>query len=280
MQNAVKGHEYLVIIAMAMYVLQRVRRLSADQSLPEDRGADHAPEIPGRRGLSRSIRRMKKANLETGLGDDEASDKYRIFPATPKQYQTEFIVLLKTVALVIVSGYLEPLTGGAVSKFVFALILGVVAAETGFIERKPLDMSRSFGLFLTIIMMFVFSGLKSVTLDMLQQIFVDYAILISLATAGIALLSIPLGRMIGLSTPMAFAIGLGTIAGGFPASYVLSNESAKLQAANDKEYEFLLEHFLPKTLVSGFVSAVRLGHRGRHLRESSSANESTHGGKD
>lgn len=202
-----------------------------------------------------SIRKMKKSNMETGLGDDDASDKYRIFAVTPKEYQTEFIILLKTVALVLVSGYLEPLTGGAVSKFVFALVLGVVAAETGFIERKPLDLSRSFGLFLTIIMMFVFSGLKSVTLDMLRQIFVDYAILISLSTAGIALLSIPLGRLIGLSTPMAFAIGLGTIAGGFPASYVLSNESAKLQSTNEKEYEFLLEHFLPKTLVSGFVSA-------------------------
>lgn len=255
MQNAVKGHDYLVIIAMAMYVLQGFVGFPLINLCLKIEGRTMLRKYRAGEVSLESIRRMKKDNLETGLGDDEASDKYRLFPATPKQYQTEFIILLKTVALVIVSGYLEPLTGGAVSKFVFALILGVVAAETGFIERKPLDMSRSFGLFLTIIMMFVFSGLKSVTLDMLQQIFVDFAILISLSTAGIALLSIPLGRMIGLSTPMAFAIGLGTIAGGFPASYVLSNESAKLQAVNDKEYEFLLEHFLPKTLVSGFVSA-------------------------
>ncbi len=255
MQNTVKGNEYLAIIAMAMYVLQGFVGFPLINYCLKVEGRNMLRKYRAGEVSLESLKGLEKANMETGLGDGEASDKYRIFSATPKEYQTEFIMLLKTVVLVIVSGYLELLTGGAVSKFVFALILGVLAAETGFIERKPLDLSRSFGLFLTIIMMFVFSGLKSVTLDMLQRIILDYAILISLATAGIALLSIPLGKMIGLSKAMAFAIGLGTIAGGFPASYVLSNESAKLQAANDKEYEFLLEHFLPKTLVSGFVSA-------------------------
>lgn len=255
MQNAVKGNDYLVIIAMAMYVLQGFVGFPLINFCLKLEGRTMLRKFRAGEVSLDSIRRMKKSNLETGLGDEEAKDKYRLFAPTPKEYQTEFIILLKTVVLVIISGYLEPLTNGAVSKFVFALILGVIAAETGFIERKPLDLSRSFGLFLTIIMMFVFSGLKSVTLEMLQRIILDYAILISLSTAGIALLSIPLGRMIGLSKSMSFAIGLGTIAGGFPASYVLSNESAKLQSANEKEYEFLLEHFLPKTLVSGFVSA-------------------------
>lgn len=255
MQNAVKGHEYLAIIAMAMYVLQGFVGFPLINFCLKLEGRNMLRKYRAGEVSLESIRRMKKGNMETGLGDAGASDAYRIFPATPKEYQTDFIILLKTVVLVILSGYLEPLTGGAVSKFVFALILGVVAAETGFIERRPLDLSRSFGLFLTIIMMFVFSGLKSVTLDTLQQIIADFAILISLSTAGIAILSIPLGKMVGLSKAMSFAIGLGTIAGGFPASYVLSNESAKLQSANEKEYEFLLEHFLPKTLVSGFVSA-------------------------
>ncbi|MFH2113060.1 MAG: hypothetical protein ABIJ86_00970, partial [Spirochaetota bacterium] len=162
---------------------------------------------------------------------------------------------LKTLVLVIISSYLETLTKGYVSKYVFALLIGVLAAELGFIERKPLEVSRSFGLFLAIIMMFVFSGLKSVTIEMLQKLFFDFAVLISLSTAGIALVSITVGKLIGMSKSMALAIGLGSIAGGFPASYVLSNESAKLQAKDEKEYEFLLEHFLPKTLVSGFVSA-------------------------
>ena len=54
---------------------------------------------------------------------------------------------------------------------------------------------------------------------------------------------------------MSFAIGLGSIAGGFPASYVLSVEAAKVTAKTEEEYKILEEHILPKTLVAGFVSA-------------------------
>ena len=246
MQNAVKGNEYLVIVAMAMYVLQGFIGFPL---------ISLCLKIEGRNMLKKF--RAGEISLDEIKGKKTAAagDKYRIFPPMHKDYQTEFIVLLKTLVLVIISSYLEILTKGYVSKFVFALLIGVLAAELGFIERKPLEVSRSFGLFLTIIMMYVFSGLKSVTIEMLQKILFDFAVLITLSTAGIALLSIPMGKKIGLSKAMSFAIGLGTIAGGFPASYVLSNESAKLQSKDQKEYEFLLEHFLPKTLVSGFVSA-------------------------
>jgi len=58
-----------------------------------------------------------------------------------------------------------------------------------------------------------------------------------------------------LSTPMSFALGLGSIAGGFPASYVLSVEAARVMAENEEEYRILENHLLPKTLVAGFVSA-------------------------
>lgn len=248
MQGAVKGNDYLVIIAMAMYVLQGFVGFPL---------INYCLKIEGKNVLSKFRAGELDLSRFNTKKDPSAQGKlkYRIFPETPKEYQTEYIVLLKTLILVIISGYLEVLTKGAVSKFVFCLLLGVLATEIGFIERKPLEISRSFGLFITIIMMFVFSGLKSVTVDVLKSIFVHFLVLISLSTVGIAALSIPIGRKIGLSTAMSFAIGLGSIAGGFPASYVLSNESAKLLSANEEEYKLLLEHFLPKTLVSGFVSA-------------------------
>ena len=54
---------------------------------------------------------------------------------------------------------------------------------------------------------------------------------------------------------MSFAIGLSSLAGGFPASYVLSDEAAKLLAENEEEYKILAAHLIPKTLVAGFASA-------------------------
>lgn len=248
MQAAVKGDEYLTVLAMAMYVLQGFVGFPL---------INVCLKIEGKNILGKfrtGTLDMKQYSINNTDKTAKVS-KFRIFPETPKKYQTDYIVLLKTLLLVIISGYLEKLTNGTVSKFVFALLIGVLAAELGFIERKPLEISRSFGLFITIIMMFVFSGLNSVTIEVLKSIILNFAILISLSTVGIAILSIPIGRKIGLSKAMSFAIGLGTIAGGFPASYVLSNEAAKLLSENEEEYKLLLEHFLPKTLVSGFVSA-------------------------
>ena len=246
MQGAVKGNEFLVVIAMAMYVLQGFVGFPL---------INYCLKIEGRNVLKKF--RAGELDLDhfTTKKADSAEGKYRIFPQTPKEYQTEAIVLLKTLVLVIISGYLEVLTKGTVSKFVFCLLIGVLGTELGFIEKRPLEVSRSFGLFITIIMMFVFAGLKSVTPELLKSIAFTFAVLISLSTVGIALLAIPIGRALGLSKAMSFAIGLGSIAGGFPASFVLSNESAKLQAQNEEEFKLLLDHFLPKTLVSGFVSA-------------------------
>ncbi|MBF4694189.1 hypothetical protein ISU02_13790 [Fusibacter sp. Q10-2] len=248
MQGAVKGDEYLVIIAMAMYVLQGFVGFPLINTCLKIEG----------RNILKKFRAGELDLSEYSLNSKtttEKKSKFKIFPDTPKAYQTDYIILLKTLVLVVISSYLQTLTNGAVSKYVFALLIGVLAAEVGFIERKPLELSRSFGLFITIIMMFVFSGLNSVTIEVLKSIIVNFAILITLAAVGIAVFTIPLGKKLGLSKAMSFAIGLGTIAGGFPASYVLSNESAKLLSETDEEYKLLLEHFLPKTLVSGFVSA-------------------------
>jgi len=248
MQSAVKGNDYLVIIAMAMYVLQGfmgfpLMNLCLKIEGKNVLGKFRAGELD-----------LTKFNTNKNKSTDKRS-KYRIFPETPKDYQTDYIVLLKTLVLVVISKYLEKLTNGAVSAFIFALLIGLLAAEIGFIEKKPLELSRSFGLFITIIMMYVFSGLSTVTIPVLKSIILDFVVLISLSTVGIAVLSIPIGRKLGLSKAMSFAIGLGSIAGGFPASYILSNEAAKLLSENEEEYNLLLEHFLPKTLVSGFVSA-------------------------
>lgn len=248
LQGAVEGNDYLFILAMAMYVLQGFVGFPLINACLKIEGKNVLRKIRTGEITKEELFGQSKKNLNKSNGKT-------IFPKTPDSYKTDYIILLKTLVLVVLSGYLETLTGGVVSKFVFALLIGVIAAEVGFIERKPLELSHSFGLFITIIMMFVFAGLSSVSIEVLKSIIFDFAILIILATIGIAVISIPIGKKIGLSKAMSFAIGLGSIAGGFPASYVLSNEAAKLLSNNDDEYNILLEHFLPKTLVSGFVSA-------------------------
>lgn len=245
MMQSVAPTERLAILAMAVYVLQGFVGYPLTSICLKREG--YAVVKQYRAG-------SWKGTQEQGTADEE-SGKNSIFPSIPDKYKSDFTYLFTMVILTVMSGYLDTLTGGYVSKFVWALILGVFATALGFTEKNVLVRSRSMGFVYTIIMMFVFSQLSSCTPDTVVQLIKDFAVLIVLSTIGIAVFSIPLGRKLGMSTAMAFALGLGSIAGGFPASYTLSVEAAKICAENEEEYQVLEQHMLPKTLVSGFVSA-------------------------
>lgn len=247
MQSVAGDNQHLFILAMAVYVLQGFVGYPLTSIMLKKEGRSILKQY--RAGTLKLETAQKPAEISA---DDSAR---HIFPQIPAKYKSDFTFLFTMVVLVVLSGYLDTLTAGYVSKFVWALILGVFATTFGFIESKTLIRARSMGFVYTIIMMFVFSQLNSVTPETLVQLVKDFAILIVLSTAGIALFSIPIGKKLGMSVPMSFALGLGTLAGGFPASYTLSVEAAKVTAETDEEYQVLEDHMLPKTLVAGFVSA-------------------------
>lgn len=249
MMQSVAPNEHLAILAMAVYVLQGFVGYPLTSICLKKEGKDVLEKY-----------RKGEWKVQTGIKSEttaSASDAKSlvVFPQIPNKYKSDFTHLLTMVVLTVMSGYLDKVTGGNVSKFVWALILGVIAGALGFIDKNILVRSRSMGFVYCIIMMYVFSLLNSCTPEVVIQLIKDFAILIVLATIGIAVFSIPVGKKLGLSTAMAFALGLGSIAGGFPVSYNLSVEAAKVCAENDEEYQVLEQHMLPKTLVAGFVSA-------------------------
>lgn len=245
MQNCAGENQHLFILAMAVYVMQGFAGYPLTSICLKKEGRS-------------IISQYRAGTLKLEKTESVSSSKFdtkHIFPQIPEKYKSDFTYILLIVVIVVISGYLELLTAGKVSKFVWALILGVFAQAFGFIESKALLRARSMGLVYTLIMMYVFSNLSAVTPEVLVQLIKDFAILIVLSVAGVALFSIPVGKKLGLSAPMSFALGLGTLAGGFPASYTLSVEAAKVISETDEEYELLENHMLPKTLVAGFISA-------------------------
>lgn len=247
MMQTVAPTEELAILAMAVYVLQGFVGYPLTSICLKQEG----------KSLLKDYRsgKLKLTKISSEQEAAEAASSQTIFPQIPAKYKSDFTYLFTMVILTVMSGYLDTLTGGYISKFVWALILGVFGTAFGFIEKNTLVRSKSMGFVYTVIMMFVFSQLSTVTPDTLVQLLKDFAVLILLATLGVAVFSIPTGKLLGLSIPMSFALGLGTLAGGFPASYTLSVEAAKVLSETEEEYQLLEEHMLPKTLVAGFVSA-------------------------
>lgn len=248
MMQSVAPTEHLALLAMAVYVLQGFVGYPLTSICLKKEG----------RAM---LKKYRAGQLSVAQSNGKANEQKNaqvgasIFPHIPEKYKSDFTYLFTIVVLTVMSVYLDKLTGGYVSKYVWCLILGVLGTLFGFIKKNALVNARSMGFIYTLIMMFVFSYLSSVTPATLIQLLKDFALLIVLATAGVAIFSIPVGKMLGLSTPMSFALGLGTLAGGFPASYVLSVEAAKVLSSTSEEYQVLEDHFLPKTLVAGFISA-------------------------
>ena len=187
--------------------------------------------------------------------DDSDEKRKKLIPKTPKEYQTTYILLAKlgltAWAAVSFSGLVEPYLG--ISAFVWCLFFGVIAQEIGFIEQKPLNLSGSFGFLITILMAFVFAGLSRATPEMLVEIAIPLATIIILGVSGMALLSMLLGKKLGYTKEMSFAVAL-TALYGFPPNYILTEEGAKALAENEEEKLFLMHEMLPKMLVGGFTT--------------------------
>lgn len=242
-----KGMTDLAVLAIVMYVMQGFVGYPLTATMLRKEGKRLLGLYRSNEGAQNI---MKKE--ETVVAADEKS-RFRIFPPTPKNYQTTYVLLLKLGLVAWASVSFAALIQDKISKFVICLIFGVIAAEIGFIERKPLNRSEAFGFLITGLMAFVFAGLAKATPEMLMQLVGPLVGIIILGVSGMAILSILAGKALGYSKEMAFAIAL-TALYGFPPNYILTEEAVKALAETEEEHKYLMDEMLPKMLVGGFTT--------------------------
>ncbi|OPL08768.1 MAG: hypothetical protein AVO33_09335 [delta proteobacterium ML8_F1] len=207
---------------------------------------------------TRLIKGFRSGEIKYVKSDDTektVAKSKKLFPATPAKYQTTYVLLMKlgltAWAAVLFGGFLAPYLN--ISAFVWCLVFGVIAQEIGFVEQRPLNLSGSFGFLITILMAFVFAGLNKATPAMLAQIALPLVVIILLGVTGMGILSMILGRFLGYTKEMSFAVAL-TALYGFPPNYILTEEASKALANNEEEKDFLMSEMLPKMLVGGFTT--------------------------
>ena len=239
------GLESLAVLAIITYVMQGFIGYPLTSLMLKKEG-------------NRLIGKFRKGEMKLAVKDEKAeaeTKKKKLFPQLPEQYRTTYVILAKlgltAWAAVAIGGVAEPYIG--ISPFVWCLIFGVIAQEIGFVEQKPLNISGSFGFLITILMAFIFAGLARATPEMLIEIAVPLAGIIVLGVTGMAILSMTLGKFLGYTKEMAFAVAL-TALYGFPPNYILTEEGANAIAENPEEKEFLMGEMLPQMLVGGFTT--------------------------
>jgi hypothetical protein len=239
------GLESLAVLAIITYVMQGFIGYPLTSLMLKKEG-------------NRLIEKFRKGEMKLEKKDETEeteTKKKKLFPKLPEEYQTTYVILTKlgltAWAAVAVGGALEPMLG--ISPFVWCLIFGVIAQELGFVEQRPLNISGSFGFLITILMAFVFAGLARATPNMLVELALPLVGIIVLGVTGMAILSMILGKLLGYTKEMAFAVAL-TALYGFPPNYILTEEGAKAIAENQEEKDFLMGEMLPQMLVGGFTT--------------------------
>lgn len=238
------GLEQLAVLAIITYVMQGFVGYPLTSWMLKKEGTRL---IEGFRSGEIEFEEKEDENVEAGSN--------KILPKLPKKYQTTYMLLAKlgltAWAAVAAGTFLEPYIG--VSPFVYCLIFGVIANAVGFVEKRPLNLSNSFGFLITILMAFIFAGLADATPAMLAELAVPLAGIIFFGVSGMAVLSMLLGKFLGYTKEMSFATAL-TALYGFPPNYILTEEGAKALAKNEEEKKFLMNEMLPKMLVGGFTT--------------------------
>ncbi|MBP6121835.1 MULTISPECIES: hypothetical protein [Providencia] len=201
---------------------------------------------------SLSVDGADDVEVKTLVSEDEMP---RMFKKIPSHYNTSYFKFLRLAAV----GYLAYLVSSwaasyvSISPFVLCLLFGVIASSMGFLERQPLQKANGFGFAIMALMLFIFDTLNHATPDMLLRLVYPMVVLIVAAVVGMYLASWIVGRILGVSKEMAFAVSL-TALYGFPADYIITNEAINALTKDEKERQILTSHMLGPMLVGGFIS--------------------------
>lgn len=235
-----KGLPTLAVLAVGMYVMQGFAGYPLTAITLNIEG-------------KRLLKKFRNGEIQKREVNSEEEEKKTLLPQLPKKYQTTYILLLKLGILVQTSIFLTNLMNKAVSEFVICLVVGAIAAEIGFIERRPLNLSGTFGFFMTGLMAFIFGGLAKATPEMIKELIIPFIGIIGFGVAGLVIFSIIAAKIFKESIPMAIAISLNALYG-FPVNYTLTNDAAMALGKTGEEVDFLTGEMLPKMLIGGFAS--------------------------
>lgn len=214
-----------------------------------------------KREARRSIEKFRKGEVVAVKVSEEMEEKKRI-PPIPKEFQSEstYLFVLGLVGfLAIISSMLTKKifsslgVSFSISPTIFALFYGVIAGEIGLVERKSLQKANSFGFFIVASLIGVMGGLVNHTPQEIFAVLVPIAVLIGLGVIGMGVGGIIVGKFLGRSWEMSFAIALNALIG-FPVNFLLTNEAINAIATNEEEKDFLTNTMVPTMLVGGFTT--------------------------
>lgn len=189
----------------------------------------------------------KKINIEKKLEESKVKSDKKISSA----YETPYILLAKVGLVVLLATKFAEFS--KLNIYVVSLFFGLLFKELGFLQEDILKKANSFGLAMLALMAVIFNSTSMATPETLKGLLFPLIGSLLIAIIGILIVSAIIGKILNYSMAMSMAIGLSALFG-FPGTFVISNEVANAVGETEEERMLILDHILPKMLVSGFVT--------------------------
>lgn len=252
MQGAAQkaGNEELAVLAILVYVVQGFVGYPLTAILLKKEGKKLLSDY------------QSGIKVET-VSKNSNTESKTLIPKMPEKYNTTYMVLLKLAFVafladkftVVFNMFMKDILhiNFSLSAMVMCLIFGVISAEIGFLDRKPLDKAGAFGWMMTVLMAFVFEGLSSATPEMLGKVATLLVGVIVIGVIGLILFSLLVSKLLKESLYMGLCIALNALYG-FPPNFILTTEAINSLTEKEDEVEYLTDIMMPKMLIGGFTS--------------------------
>lgn len=171
----------------------------------------------------------------------------------PEMFAKPSVYLCKLALVATVANVLASLTKGKIHYFVFALLLGILFYELGFLEEDSLTKSHASTFILFITTVVIFTNLANTTpqqvLSMLPALLLCLGIGVVFAVAA----GFVLAKILRVGTGLSISIIL-TCTFGFPTTLFMPQEVAQAIGRTDEEKAALRNYLEPKMITGGFVT--------------------------
>ncbi len=214
----------------------------------------------------RLLAEYRSGKAQVPVGDAAAAaavvEKKPLIPPVPEKYNTTYLILLKLAVVSVLADRFAKLVNAGLASIgtdvtlhplVVCLVFGVIFTQIGFLDRNALNKANSFGWLMTVLMAFVFDGLRQASPAMLLQVAGSLVGVIGIGVIGLLIFAFIAAKILKESVPMALCIALNALYG-FPPNFILTNDAVKALTDDPVEAEHLTGIMMPKMLVGGFTT--------------------------
>lgn len=226
------GNDKLAVVAILVYVLQGFVGYPLTAILLKKEGR-------------RLLAGYRKGEYESIIKVDEEEGNRKKLINFPEKYNTTYMILLRLAFVACIADVFTKFLNTsilhnpkAISPLVTCLIFGVIFAEIGLLDRKPLEKAYSFGWIMTTLMAFIFEDLNKATLALLLEVIGPLIGVIVIGVTGLIIFALIVGKIFKESKYISLPIALNALFG-FPPNFILTTEAINTLTKDKDEVEYL-----------------------------------------